>query len=109
MLFCVCAAIMCWCLQRHQEAESLRALRAEESRVRFDYIRSRADAANEQDMVKRDELERRLQVRRQLTEWLPAVGFLHACMCECWLLHNLCTEASSTVGDTMQSILHGVI
>jgi hypothetical protein len=40
-------------------------LRAEESRARFEYIRSRADAANEQDMVKREELERRLQVRRQ--------------------------------------------
>jgi hypothetical protein len=61
---------VCWCLQRQQEAELLRSLRAEESRARFEYIRSRADAANEQDMVKREELERRLQVRR--LKYLPA-------------------------------------
>jgi hypothetical protein len=53
-------------LQRQQQAELLRMLRAEEAQARFDYIRSRAAEVGEQDKIKREELARKLEVRAQL-------------------------------------------
>lgn len=44
----------------------LRSLRAEESRARFGYIRSRAEAVNEAELAKREELAKKLQVRAGL-------------------------------------------
>lgn len=40
----------------------LRSLKAENSRTRFDYIRSRAEAVNEERAAKREELASKLQV-----------------------------------------------
>jgi hypothetical protein len=57
-------------LQRQQQAELLRMLRAEEAQARFDYIRSRAAEVGEQDKIKREELARKLEVRVQLGWWL---------------------------------------
>lgn len=54
----------CCVLQRQQQAELLRMLRAEEAQARFEYIRSRAAEVSEQDKIKREELARRLEVSR---------------------------------------------
>lgn len=54
----------CFVVQRQQQAELLRMLRAEEAQARFDYIRSRAAEVSEQDKVRREDLARRLEVRQ---------------------------------------------
>lgn len=54
----------CFVMQRQQQAELLRTLRAEEAQARFDYIRSRAAEVSEQDKVRREDLARRLEVRQ---------------------------------------------
>lgn len=61
---CVLCVVVWSCMvQRQQQAELLRMLRAEEAQARFDYIRSRAAEVGEQDKIKRDELARKLEVR----------------------------------------------
>eukprot|EP00775_Hariotina_reticulata_P010246 gene10246-10404_t len=47
--------------QRQQELQRMRSLKAENSRTRFDYIRSRAEAVNEEDTAKREGLASKLQ------------------------------------------------
>jgi hypothetical protein len=64
LTLCRCVANPALCLQRQQQAELLRMLRAEEAQARFDYIRSRAAEVSEQDKVRREELARRLEVRQ---------------------------------------------
>lgn len=59
-------AVCLFVLQRQQQAELLRMLRAEEAQARFDYIRSRAAEVGERDMARREELARKLEV----SEWL---------------------------------------
>lgn len=54
-------AYLMW-LQRNEEDGLARSLRAEESRAKFDYIRSRADAVNEQQEAKREALLKKLEV-----------------------------------------------
>lgn len=54
--------------QRQQEADLLRSLRAEEARARTAHNRSRAEAASQQDLAKREELARKLQVRAHATD-----------------------------------------
>lgn len=49
----------------------MRSLKAETSRTRFDYIRSRAEAVNEEQTAKREGLASKLQVRHCQAEQRP--------------------------------------